>query len=87
MSSQTTPALGEATIRELQEELRGELIRPGDGVYEAARGVWNGMIDRRPALIARCTGAAPRHRGSNEKWRFTGITFGRPRTRAGRISP
>jgi FAD/FMN-containing dehydrogenase len=34
--------------------LRGELILPGDPDYEAARGVWNGAFDRRPAMIARC---------------------------------
>jgi FAD/FMN-containing dehydrogenase len=32
----------------------GTLIRPGDSGYDAARQVWNGAIDRRPALIARC---------------------------------
>jgi FAD/FMN-containing dehydrogenase len=37
--------------------LRGALIRPGDLEYDSARRVWNGMIDRRPALIARCTNA------------------------------
>ncbi len=35
----------------------GELIGPGDDRYDDARRVWNGAIDRRPALIARCTGA------------------------------
>jgi FAD/FMN-containing dehydrogenase len=34
--------------------LRGELLRPGDRGYEEARRIWNGAIDRRPALIARC---------------------------------
>jgi FAD/FMN-containing dehydrogenase len=52
------PALGEATVRELRDALRGELVRPGDGPYDEARSVWNGMIDRRPALIARCTGTS-----------------------------
>jgi FAD/FMN-containing dehydrogenase len=37
--------------------MRGELIRPGDGRYEPARQIWNGMIDRRPALVARCAAA------------------------------
>ena len=36
----------------LQTEFRGQLISPGDDEYEAARQVWNGAIDRRPALIA-----------------------------------
>ena len=40
----------------LEGELQGELIRPGDGTYDEARSIWNGMIDRRPALIARCAG-------------------------------
>jgi FAD/FMN-containing dehydrogenase len=37
---------------------RGELLRPGDAGYGQARRLWNGAIDKRPALIARCTGAA-----------------------------
>jgi len=32
----------------------GELIRPGDAGFDQARRIWNGMIDRRPALVARC---------------------------------
>jgi FAD/FMN-containing dehydrogenase len=35
----------------------GELIRPEDGAYEEARQVYNAMIDRRPALVARCADA------------------------------
>ncbi|HEX6195332.1 MAG TPA: FAD-binding oxidoreductase [Jiangellaceae bacterium] len=38
--------------------LRGELIRPGDPSYDTHRRVWNGSIDRYPALIARCTSVA-----------------------------
>lgn len=52
------PALGEATVQELRGQLRGELVLPADAAYDEARGVWNGMIDRRPALIARCTGTS-----------------------------
>jgi FAD/FMN-containing dehydrogenase len=37
---------------------RGELIAPGDSSYDDARQIWNGAIDRRPGLIARCASAA-----------------------------
>ncbi|MCC7077583.1 MAG: FAD-binding oxidoreductase [Acidimicrobiia bacterium] len=40
------------------EGFAGELLRPADPGYEEARRVWNGVIDRRPALIARCLGGA-----------------------------
>ncbi len=43
---------------ELRETFRGELLGPGDEGYDDARRIWNGAIDRRPGLIARCTGAA-----------------------------
>ena len=38
--------------------MRGSLLREGDSGYDESRTIWNGMIDRRPALVARCTGAA-----------------------------
>jgi len=50
--------LNEQTVQEFKAALRGELIRPGDGGYEEARKVYNGMIDRHPSLIARCADAA-----------------------------
>jgi FAD/FMN-containing dehydrogenase len=50
--------LGEAALRHLQARLHGELLLPGGDRYEETRKVWNGMIDKRPALIARCAGAA-----------------------------
>src|SRR5204862_7246694 len=37
---------------------RGAIVRPGDPTYDDHRRVWNGSIDRRPALVARCTGVA-----------------------------
>jgi FAD/FMN-containing dehydrogenase len=46
-----------AMIRELGGALRGELLVPGDAGYDQHRRVWNGMIDKRPALIARCVSA------------------------------
>lgn len=44
----------ETTLRSLQAQFSGELIRPGESAYEQSRKIWNGMIDRYPALIARC---------------------------------
>jgi FAD/FMN-containing dehydrogenase len=40
------------------EGLRGQQFRPGEDGYDDARAVYNGMIDKRPALIARCSGVA-----------------------------
>lgn len=48
--------IDEENIQEFKDSLRGELIQPGDTGYDDARKIWNGMIDKRPALIARCTG-------------------------------
>jgi FAD/FMN-containing dehydrogenase len=50
--------IGDEEIEALQADLRGGVLRPGDGDYDAGRRVWNGMIDRRPALIAGCAGSA-----------------------------
>jgi FAD/FMN-containing dehydrogenase len=44
-------------LGDLRSRFRGALIRPGDEAYTETRRVWNGAIDRRPALIARCTDA------------------------------
>jgi FAD binding domain-containing protein len=43
---------------QLRAQLRGELITPESPAYDSARCVWNGMIDKRPAAIARCAGVA-----------------------------
>lgn len=51
-------AIEEPAIKELMTSLRGELIRPGDTGYDAARTVYNAMINRRPEMIARCAGPA-----------------------------
>jgi hypothetical protein len=50
--------VAEAAITRLRNRLRGEVILPGDAGYEGIRRVWNGMVDKRPALIVRCAGAA-----------------------------
>ena len=45
--------LNEHKIRAFQLRFQGQMIRPGDAEYDEVRAVWNGMIDRHPALIAR----------------------------------
>lgn len=51
-------ALEESAAQELRGSLRGELLRPDHGAYDETRKVWNGMINHRPALIARCAETA-----------------------------
>ena len=48
----------ESDIEGLRNGFRGAVLCPGDGGYDEARKVWNGMIDKRPAIIARCVGVA-----------------------------
>jgi FAD/FMN-containing dehydrogenase len=50
--------MSSATLRELNAQLSEELLCPGDAGYDDARVLWNGMIDRRPAAIARCASTA-----------------------------
>jgi len=38
----------------LRRQFRGDLLRPGDDEYDGPRGIWNGMVARKPGLIARC---------------------------------
>ena len=46
--------LGKAAIDEFKAHFRGNVLLPGDTGYDEVRRIWNAMIDRRPALIARC---------------------------------
>lgn len=50
--------LEEAKIEEFSASLRGDLVMPDDAGYDEARQIWNGMHDKRPSLIAQCTGVA-----------------------------
>ncbi len=43
-----------AALAEFESTFRGQVIRPADATYDQARTVWNGAVDKRPALIARC---------------------------------
>ena len=45
-------------VSTLQQSLRGRLIGQSDADYDAARALYNGMIDKRPRLIARCVDVA-----------------------------
>ncbi len=54
----TGARIEEAAVEAFKARLRGQLLRPGDDAYDEARKLWNGMFDRRPALIARCAGTA-----------------------------
>jgi FAD/FMN-containing dehydrogenase len=59
MSHTIAPVLGEATVQELRETVRGEILTPADDGYAEARRIWNGAHDgHTPALVVRCTGAA-----------------------------
>jgi hypothetical protein len=54
-----TPVLGEATVQELRESVRGEIVTPNESGYAEASKVWNGLHDdRRPAMVVRCRGTA-----------------------------
>ena len=57
-SAQSVPELEPAALDALRGDVSGPVILPDSDVYEAARRVWNGNIDRRPAAIVRCSGVA-----------------------------
>ena len=52
------PTLDDSAVQALAAAMRGPLIQPGDPSYDEARTVYNAMIDKRPALIARCADVA-----------------------------
>src|SRR6202049_3016375 len=54
----TNVSVEETAIQELAMRLRGVLLRPSDAGYEQAARVYNAMIEKRPALIARCVDVA-----------------------------
>ena len=56
--AETDTLLDDAAVTAFQARLRGSLLTPQDPSYDQARKVWNGMINKSPALIARCTGVA-----------------------------
>jgi hypothetical protein len=57
-ASRTDSSVSGAVIERFRTSLRGDLLDPGHPEYEAARKIFNAMIDRRPALVVRCSGTA-----------------------------
>ena len=50
--------LGDELVEALRSRMRGDVLTADDSNYDEVRAIWNGMHDKRPALIARCTGVA-----------------------------
>ena len=53
-----TASVSSESVELLKRSLRGDLLQPGDEGYDEARTIWNAMIDKKPALIAMCTGVS-----------------------------
>ncbi|MFM0198249.1 FAD-binding oxidoreductase [Paraburkholderia fungorum] len=56
-------SVSSSAVEELKAAIRGQLLLPGDASFDEARSIWNAMIDRHPAMILRCAGAADVRRG------------------------
>lgn len=50
--------IGRDAVAALSTHFDGDLLRPGDSAFEEAAAIWNGAIERCPAIVARCTSAA-----------------------------
>lgn len=53
-----TTSMNSSVLDDFKTKLSGRLIQPDDAGFDEARQIWNAMIDRKPAMITRCTGAA-----------------------------
>ena len=56
-----TRIIPEEILRGLRDKMRGNLALPGEDGYEAARTIWNAMVDRRPAVVGALHGCCRRH--------------------------
>lgn len=59
------PDIRDTAIQKLSNRIRGDLLQEGDYRYDSARSVWNGMIDKKPAMIVKCAGTADIRAGVN----------------------
>src|SRR5262249_10863824 len=57
-AQKVTPMLRSGAVAALRQHLQGPLVSPDDADYNTARKVWNGQIDRRPALVTFCADEA-----------------------------
>src|SRR5262249_26505369 len=62
---ETVSTVSDRKFDELKARFEGEILLPGDGGYDSARQIWNAMIDKRPAVIARCATTSDVVRGVN----------------------
>src|SRR5262249_49060191 len=58
LAAESSRTVDDAAVQALRADFGGDLLRPGEPDYETRRQIFNGMIERRPALIARCLGPA-----------------------------
>ena len=58
LNNRAAATLSDEAVAQLRANMRGEVLTPEAANYDAVREIWNGMHDKRPALIARCTGVA-----------------------------
>jgi hypothetical protein len=52
------PAMCSMDIKSLRSSFRGQILEPADDGYDAARQIWNASVDKRPGVIAQCSGVA-----------------------------
>ena len=64
-AAEPAPAIDKAALDDFSASLRGQLLLPDHPEYESARRIWNHMVDKRPAMIVRCTGASDVSRAIN----------------------
>src|SRR5262245_49234834 len=58
LNNGTGTKLSETAVKDFRSAFRGDIVTPEDASYDDVRQIWNGMHDKRPGLIARCTGVA-----------------------------